>query len=78
MGEQKSWIPAAKVRKLPLFRRDAHAEREEGKSKWAVQTYQPRVAVLMTPFGLDLADRMRNCVYIADGAHNGDVLGGVW
>ena len=33
---------------------------------------------MMTPCGLDLEDRMRNHVYITDGAQHGDALAGVW
>ena len=56
----------------------SQTEREVEQFKWAVQTYKPRVAVSMTPFGLDMEDRMRNQVCIADGAQHGDVLASVW
>ena len=64
--------------KISLLGGSSQTEREVEQPKWAVRTYNPRVAVLMTPFGVDLADRMWNHVYIADGAPRGDVLAGVW
>ena len=63
---------------ISLLAGAALTEREVEQFKWVVQTYKPRVAVLMIPSGVDLADQMRNHVYITDGAQRGDVLAGVW
>ena len=45
---------------------------------WVANAYQPRVAVLMTPIGLELDHDMWNHVYVIGGAQHGVVLAGLW
>ena len=63
---------------ISLLRRASQTEREVEQFKWVVESYKPRVAVLMTPLGVDLADSVWNHAYCVDGAQHGDVLAGVW
>lgn len=49
-------------------------EGEVNQFERVVDTYQPRIAVIMAPLGMELAGATWDHVYIADGAHHGDVL----
>ena len=63
---------------ISLMGGDAQTEREATQFEWAIETYQPRVAVIMAPLGLEMDGVKWDHVYIADGAHHGDALAGVW
>ena len=46
--------------------------------EWAIDTYQPRISLIVAPLGIESKGTIRNHVYIEDGAQRGDVLAGVW
>ena len=56
----------------------ARTEGEINQFEWVVQTYQPRIAVIMVPLGLELGGKTWGHIYIVDSAQHGDVLAGVW
>ena len=56
----------------------SQTEGEINQFEWVVQTYQPRIAVIMGPAGLELDGTNWDHVYIADSAQHGDVMAGVW
>ena len=56
----------------------AQTEGEISQFKWAIETYQPRIAVIMVPLGIELDGDAWGRVHIADSAQHGDVLAGIW
>ena len=56
----------------------AQTDGEVNQFEWVVDTYRPRIDVIMAPLGLELDVATWDHVYIADGSHHGDVVAGVW
>ena len=56
----------------------AQTEGEVTQFEWAIDTYHPRIAVIMVPLGLELDGSVWDHVYFADSAQHGEVLAGVW
>ena len=75
---QAHGIHAYKSGEISFLRRGARAENEGYQFIWVCNTYQPRVAVLTTPRGLELEHSFWKHVYVAGGSKHGDVLAGIW
>ena len=78
MDRAKSWDGTICDGEVSLLGGAAQTEREVAQFEWAIEKYQPKIAAIVAPLGLELGGNRRDHVYIVDGAQHGDVLAGVW
>ena len=65
------------ARDIALLGGAAQDEHEVAQFECAIETNQPKTAVIMAPLGLELEESRWGHVYIIDGTQHGDVLAGV-